>query len=199
MWVRGTGSGKLIFRALTFDKGSAATYGGGVGITDGAIVEIHLCVFTNCRATDSGYSGGAIYAASTSTVNIYGTSFNGNTSPGIGDDISSGKPDFPYNIIVHDTCPSPYFFNTPIQGKTNKERTEAASKNLTSTTPTQLFTTQEHPLVQPMLSMAKCFHFPAVLTTPVMQVFRTQHVGSLFQIVQLVRLERLATVEQRLV
>jgi hypothetical protein len=133
MWVSGTGSGTLILRALTFDKGYS-TRGGGVGITDGAIVEIHLCVFTNCGATDSAYGGGAIYASATGTVNIYGTSFNGNTSPAFGDDIYSFKISGTNpNIIIHDTCPSPYSFNTPIQGKTNKERmAEAASTNLTS-------------------------------------------------------------------
>ena len=201
MFVSGTRSGTLILQAISFKEGKGDK-GGGAWIGYGAIVEIHLCVFTNCRATDSAYGGGAIYATSTSTVNIYGTSFNGNTSPGFGEDIYSNKEGIiDPNVIIHDTCPSPYSFNTPIQGKTNKERmAEAASTNLTSTTPTQLFTTQEkHPLVLTMLSVAKSFHFPAVLTTPVMQVFRTQRVGSLFQIVQLARLERLATVEQRLV
>jgi hypothetical protein len=143
MWVSGTRSGTLILRSLTFDKGYS-TRGGGVGITDGAIVEIHLCVFTNCRATGGEYGGGAIYAASTGTVNIYGTSFNGNIADlGFGDDIYSNK-DIDANVIIHDTCPSPYSFNTPIQGKTNKKRmAEAASTNLTFTTLTQLSTTQE--------------------------------------------------------
>jgi predicted outer membrane repeat protein len=196
MYASGTGSATLILRAVSFKDGKDDN-GGGLRVVNGAVVEIHLCVFANCRATEK---GGAIYASATGTVNIYGTSFNDNTSPAFGDDISSGKPGSLFNVIVHDTCPSPYSFNTPIQGKTNKERmAEAASTHLTSTTPTQLFTTQEHPLVLTMLSVAKSFHFLAVLTTPVMQVFRTQHVGSLFQIVQLARLERLATVEQRLV
>jgi hypothetical protein len=116
MDVGGTGSATLILRALTFDKGYLGS-GGGVYIRNGAIVEIHLCVFTNCRATATG--GGAIYVqGSGTTVNIYSTSFNGNTAdPGNGDDIyrdSSGSS----TITIHNTCPSPYSSYTPIQGKT---------------------------------------------------------------------------------
>ena len=116
MWVEGTGSGTLILKALTFDKGSAE-YGGGVYIRDGAIVTIELCVFSNCRATDSsGYGGGAIYVeSSATTVNTYGTSFNDNTADsGDGDDIYNNGG----TITTHNTCPYPYSFNTPIQGKT---------------------------------------------------------------------------------
>jgi predicted outer membrane repeat protein len=120
MYVSGTGSGTLILRAISFKEGKG-DQGGGVWIGYAEIqskVEIQLCIFTNCRATDR---GGAIYATSTGTFNIYGTSFNGNTSPGFGDDIYSNKISvLNPNVIVHDTCPSPYSFNTPIQGKTNK-------------------------------------------------------------------------------
>ena len=112
--MRVKGSGTLILRALTFDKGKA-TIGGGVGIGDGALVDLKLCIFSNNRATHSTYGGGAIYVTGTgSTVNVYGTSFNGNTADsGDGDDIyrDSGT------ITIHNTCPSPYFSNTPFQGK----------------------------------------------------------------------------------
>ena len=118
MSVQGTGSGTLILRALTFDKGYTTYPGGGVVIEVGAIVDLKLCVFSNNRATTtgSGYGGGAIYVESSgTTVNAYGTTFNGNTADsGNGDDI--------YNwlgtITIHNTCPSPYSSNTPIQGKT---------------------------------------------------------------------------------
>ena len=114
MVVEGTGSGALILRALTFDKGYAYV-GGGVYIYNGAIVDLELCVFSNNRATGN-LGGGAISVTdSGTTVNIYGTSFIGNTAdPGNGDDIyrSSGT------ITIHNTCPSPYSSNTPIQGKT---------------------------------------------------------------------------------
>jgi predicted outer membrane repeat protein len=114
MDVKGTGSGTLILRALTFDKGYAG-YGGGVFITDGAIVDLELIVFSNNRATSS-TRGGAIYVTNSgTTVNIYGTSFNGNTADSEnGDDIYQRLSS---TITIHDTCPSPYSSNTPIQGK----------------------------------------------------------------------------------
>jgi hypothetical protein len=121
MYVKGTGSGKLILRALTFDKGSAFA-GGGVFIEGDGIVDLELSVFSNNRATSTiDLGGGAIDVLSSdidssgTTVNVYGTSFNGNTAlSGNGDDIyrTSGT------ITIHNTCPSPYSSNTPIQGKT---------------------------------------------------------------------------------
>jgi predicted outer membrane repeat protein len=116
MLVVRTGSGTLILRALTFDKGYAS-YGGGVYIVYGAILDLELLVFSNNRATDSAFGGGAIYVYTSGTiVNAYGTSFNGNTADsGNGDDIYR---DSYGTIIIHNTCPSPYFSNTPIQGKT---------------------------------------------------------------------------------
>jgi predicted outer membrane repeat protein len=120
MNVWGTGSGTLILRALTFDKGYAI-YGGGVNIGNGAIVDLELLVFSNNRATDTYYGGGAIFVQTSGTsVNAYGTSFNGNTADsGYGDDIyrNSGWGS-QASITIHNTCPSPYSSNTPIQGKT---------------------------------------------------------------------------------
>ena len=116
MHVEGTGSGKLILRALTFDKGYADyPTGGGVFIERNALVDLELCIFSNNRATDSTFGGGAILVRDSTTVNVYGTSFSGNTADsGNGDDIyrHSGT------ITIHNTCPSPYSSNTPIQGKT---------------------------------------------------------------------------------
>ena len=112
MRVWGTGASTLYLRALTFQDGEA-NLGGGVLIQSGAIVTIELCVFSNCRATSTG--GGAIFVESSgTTVNTYGTSFNDNTAAsGNGDDIkrTSGT------ITIHNTCPSPYSSNTPIQGQ----------------------------------------------------------------------------------
>jgi hypothetical protein len=115
MYVYGTGSGTLILRALTFDKGYA-THGGGVSIGGGAIVDLKLCIFSNNRATRSDLGGGAIYIASTGgTFNVYGTSFIANTAAtGDGDDVFNNGG----TITTHNTCPSPYSSNTPIQGKT---------------------------------------------------------------------------------
>jgi hypothetical protein len=115
MEVRGTGSGTLILRSLTFDKGYA-DYGGGVNIGWDATIDLELCIFSNNRATDSSYGGGAIIVWS-GTTNIYGTSFNENTADsGNGDDIYNYNSEA--TITIHNTCPSPYSSNTPIQGKT---------------------------------------------------------------------------------
>ena len=117
MEVDGTGSGTLILRALTFDKGYAwAGGGGGVYIDSGALVDLKLLVFSNNRATAGTHGGGAIFLQSSgTTVNIYGTSFIANTAvSGNGDDINNNGG----TITIHNTCPSPYSSNTPIQGKT---------------------------------------------------------------------------------
>jgi hypothetical protein len=143
MWVEGTGSGRLILRALTFDKGYASR-GGGVYIDYGAIVDLELCIFSNNRATSSTFGGGAIFAEGSGTsVNVYGTSFNGNTalyggnghdiyrnddgsdddgsdddgSDDDGSDDDGSDDDGSPTITIHNTCPSPYSSNTPIQGK----------------------------------------------------------------------------------
>ena len=116
MNVQGTGSGTLILRALTFDKGYINGYsGGGVYIGGGAIVDLELLVFSNNRATSSDYGGGAIHVdGSGTTVNVYGSFFNENTADsGKGDDIENDGG----TITIHNTCPSPYSSNTPIQGK----------------------------------------------------------------------------------
>ena len=114
MYVRGTGAGTLLLRALALKDGEG-NMGGGVWIQSGAIVTIELCVFSNCRATDRG--GGAIYVQTnptSTTVNVYGTSFNGNTAAsGNGDDIYKDGG----TITIHNTCPSPYSSNTPIEGE----------------------------------------------------------------------------------
>jgi hypothetical protein len=116
MSVYGTGVGTLTLRAISFQD-AEDTDGGGVRIQSGAIVTIELCVFSNCRATSThtGYGGGAIYVYSSSTtVNVYGTSFNDNTAAtGNGDDIYR----YGGTITIHNTCPSPYSSNTPIQGE----------------------------------------------------------------------------------
>jgi hypothetical protein len=115
MEVWGTGSGRLILRALTFDKGSAA-YGGGVYIAQNATVDLELVALSNNRAIDSEWGGGAIYVFnSETTVNVYGSSFYGNTADsGYGGDIYNEDG----TITIHNTCPSPYSSNNPIKGKT---------------------------------------------------------------------------------
>ena len=116
MAVDGTGSATLILRALTFDKGYTIYSGGGVYITSNAILDLELCIFSYNRAASGSYGGGAIYVTYSGTsVNVVSTSFNGNTADsGNGDDIYNNAG----AITIHNTCPSPYSSNTPIQGKT---------------------------------------------------------------------------------
>jgi len=113
IYVMGTGSGKLTLRALTFQKGKTSVGGG--GWNEGGAVIIELCLFTNCGAISSYDGGGAIAAiGSSTTMNIYGTLFSGNTADsGNGNDIygfSGG------DAVVHLTCPSPYEDKPPVQG-----------------------------------------------------------------------------------
>ena len=66
---------------------------GGVYIMNNAIVDLNLCVVNNCRATATEHGGVAILVDS-STVNIWGTSFTGNTAAsGDGNDIKLGVLD----------------------------------------------------------------------------------------------------------
>jgi hypothetical protein len=115
MAVEGTGSGIFVIRAILFKDGVSWS-GGGVLISYGAQVTIELCIFSNCRSTSYSSGGGAIYVNDIGTsVNAYGTSFSGNTADsGDGDDIYKGSG----TITIHNTCPSPYSSNTPVQGKT---------------------------------------------------------------------------------
>ena len=112
--ISGTGGGKLTFRALSIVQGKAS-YGGAMSIFNGAIVDINLCIFTGCRATNDDWGGGAFYVQGT-TINAFGCSFNENTADsGKGDDIYN-DPMEPATITIYDTCPSPYFSHAPVQG-----------------------------------------------------------------------------------
>jgi hypothetical protein len=119
MKVQDTDGDTLLLRAISFKDGEAPS-GAGISILEGAIVDIELCVFSNCRSTTVCFGcGGAIYVLNIgTTVNIYGTGFNGNTAvSGNGADIYNGSGD--NLIIIHNTCPSPYSSNTPTQGEKN--------------------------------------------------------------------------------
>ena len=86
----------------------------------GAMVSIELCVFSNCVATSTawGHGGGAIFVDDDGggTINIFGTSFNGNLAEEGGDILADAS--FPQNIFItiHSTCPSPYSDETSVQG-----------------------------------------------------------------------------------
>jgi len=119
IWVRNTFNEKMTLRAITFKDGETDS-GGGLYISNGGIVDVVLCAFNNCRATSSGYGGGAIYLLhSSTTVNLYSTRLTGNTADsGNGNDIYRQGG----TITIHDTCPSPYSSNTPTQGKKRMRR-----------------------------------------------------------------------------
>ena len=106
--------GTLSLRALTFLNGQSS-WGGGVRIEEGAVVEIYFCVFRNCRASSSVTGGGAIrLKGSGVNVNIYCTQFTGNTAAsGHGNDIYMNGG----TITIHNNCPSPYDATTTTQGK----------------------------------------------------------------------------------
>jgi len=126
IYVAGTvGRQTLTLRAITFLNGQS-NWGGGAYILSGTII-IELCIFRNCKATsnDSDNGGGAIYLhIIPTTMNIYGTTFSGNiATSGNGNDIYN----YLGTITIHDTCPSPYSFNTPTQGKMATRRRISSS------------------------------------------------------------------------
>ncbi|GMI08239.1 hypothetical protein TrVE_jg10449 [Triparma verrucosa] len=92
--------GTLVVRGITFTKGRT-NYGNGGAINLRGRINIEMCIFSGNEATSS-YSGAGIYIyGSSSVVNIYGTTFSGNTG-GSGADIyrSSGT------VTVSDSCPT---------------------------------------------------------------------------------------------
>lgn len=119
VYVTRTGGRALSLRSITFKDGKATSAGGGIYIHGGAIVDLLLCTFSNCRAsgtTKDWHGGGAIYISSNvdNTVNLYGTSFNENEADSSkGDDIHNNGG----TITIHNTCPSPYSSVVPSKGK----------------------------------------------------------------------------------
>jgi hypothetical protein len=117
--IRGTGGETLTLRAVHFVNGKF-DFTGGVFIDSGAVVDIELCIFSNCKATpqvdSANKGGGAIYVWDAATVQIYGTQFVNNTAEGFEDEIYNSQTK-PGEINVHNVCPTPYFLTEPIQGK----------------------------------------------------------------------------------
>lgn len=131
IYLQGTGGQILTIRALVFKDGQPNSgYGGGTHMNNGALVDIELCIFTNCRSTISELGGGAIYVSNSSNnvVNVFGTSFYGNEAlnGGDGDDIYRNGG----TITIHDTCPSPYAAKQSAQGKTRTTTKRVASSSL---------------------------------------------------------------------
>ena len=82
MDVEGTGSQNLLVKAITFKNGQTG-WGGGMNVRNGAIVEVRLCFFKECRATTEtgNFGGGAIRVdSSTTSVKVYVTRFEGKST-----------------------------------------------------------------------------------------------------------------------
>ena len=92
------------------DGNVGSSYGGAFYISSSALVSIEGCKLSSNQA----YYGGGIYAEdSGTTVNLYTTSFDGNTASDFGDNIYirySGC-----SLTVHSTCP-PDWSGTPAAG-----------------------------------------------------------------------------------
>jgi len=109
----GSGDQTLTLRALTFKDGYGDNSGGAY-IAENALVDIILCIFSNCRSINGQNGGGGIYVASFGgTVNIYATRFEGNSAATSGGDLYRKGG----SINVHNTCPSPYNRRIPTKGK----------------------------------------------------------------------------------
>ena len=73
-----------------------------------ALVSLQGCRILSNQAN---YGGGIYAGSSGTTVNLYSTSFDGNTATGNGDDIYGNSA----SLTVHSTCP-PDWSGTPAAG-----------------------------------------------------------------------------------
>ena len=110
MHIRDTGSGTTRLSGIHFKDGRAeGSYGGALTI-ESALVSLKSCKFSSNQA----YMGGAIFARASGTmVNLYTTSFVGNSATNSGEDIYSY--DGGASVTVHSTCP-PDWSGTPAAG-----------------------------------------------------------------------------------
>jgi len=116
MYLYGTGGLTFTLRSLTFKDGSNQATGGICVVNDG-IIDVILCLFTNCLSVDdegAENAFGALYTfSSRTTVNLYATRFEDSSAPSaIRNDIRS----ITGTVTVHEKCPSPYAANTPARG-----------------------------------------------------------------------------------
>ena len=111
MTIWGTGGGTMKLSGIHFfNGGDGGDSGGALKIRSSALVSLRGCKLSSNQAN----YGAGIYAGDTATVNLYSTSFDGNTHThfsGKGDDIYvSGA-----SATVHSTCP-PDWSGTPAAG-----------------------------------------------------------------------------------
>ena len=105
--------GTLTIKALTFFD-ALANFGAGLNVNGDSNVDLHFCKFVNCRSNIKSLGGGAMMVNSyggPSNINIYSTTFTNDIDGEA--DIFTGSNTV---VSIHDTCPSPYSSNTPIQG-----------------------------------------------------------------------------------
>ena len=99
MEVYDTGGGTLTHRSIHFFRGSY-DFGDGLYIYNAKVV-VELSFFSDCTASSTSYSGGAIFAYS-GTLNLFAVSFFSNTAASNnGDDVYTVSAP----VTIHDTCP----------------------------------------------------------------------------------------------
>lgn len=124
MTISGTEALTLTLRALTFENGQAD--GGALRIMQNSHMEIVLCVFRKCTTEKPfGAGGGALLVEcylGCPNVNITATRFvdNHSAASGKGNDIRNWENRWGTSTInILETCPSPFFSNTPTEGEKN--------------------------------------------------------------------------------
>ena len=97
----------MTLAGIHFKDASSGSYGGALYIDASALVSLQGCKLSSNQAN----IGGAIWAdGSGTTLNIFTTTFDGNTATNEGDDIRSTA-----SITIHSTCP-PDWSGTPATG-----------------------------------------------------------------------------------
>ena len=110
MNIYGTGGGTITLAGIQFKDGnSVGNYGGALRISSSALVSLQGCKLSSNQAS---YGGGIYARNSGTTVNLYSTSFDGNTATNNGDDIYI---QLSASLTVHSTCP-PDWSGTPAPG-----------------------------------------------------------------------------------
>ncbi|GMH93188.1 hypothetical protein TrST_g7300 [Triparma strigata] len=108
MTIGGTGGGTMTLAGVHFKDGNNISFGGALYILSSALVSLQGCRILSNQAN---YGGGIYAGSSGTTVNLYSTSFDGNTATGNGDDIYGNSA----SLTVHSTCP-PDWSGTPAAG-----------------------------------------------------------------------------------
>ena len=99
----------MTLAGIHFKDGNSGSYGGGaLYITSSAFVSVQGCKLSSNQAD---FGGGIAAESSGTTINIFTTTFDGNTAT-YGDDIYVA---YSASVTVHSTCP-PGWSGTPAAG-----------------------------------------------------------------------------------